>query len=247
MANQVRNALLLSCGSFNPPTIMHLRLFELARDHLTTCGYDVLGGMISPVHDKYKEKKPSLIPAKHRIKMVELSVRDYPFVKCSKWEIHQEGWTRTRQVLEEHLSQINNAVKYPQDLCEKYPHLPNSLKTLSSAQVSEPHTFRLFFICGGDLLESFSVPNLWKDEDIESIVKNFGLIVITREGSNPQQYIEKHHILRTYEANIHIVKEPILNDISSTKIRDAVKRETSIRFFVPDSVINYISDNKLYL
>ena len=45
MANQVRNALLLSCGSFNPPTIMHLRLFELARDHLTTCGYDVLGGM----------------------------------------------------------------------------------------------------------------------------------------------------------------------------------------------------------
>ena len=26
---------LVSCGSFNPPTVMHLRMFELAKDHLT--------------------------------------------------------------------------------------------------------------------------------------------------------------------------------------------------------------------
>lgn len=26
---------MVSCGSFNPPTIMHLRMFELAKDHLT--------------------------------------------------------------------------------------------------------------------------------------------------------------------------------------------------------------------
>lgn len=29
---------LVSCGSFNPPTIMHLRMFDLAAHHLTQVG-----------------------------------------------------------------------------------------------------------------------------------------------------------------------------------------------------------------
>ena len=62
---------------------------------------------------------------------------------------------------------------------------------------------------------------LWKNEDIESIVKNFGLCVITREGSNPQRYIENHAILKQFSNNFHIITERIANDISSTKIRDA--------------------------
>ena len=107
--------------------------------------------------------------------------------------------------------------------------------------------FRLFFICGGDLLESFSVPNLWKNEDIESIVKNFGLCVITREGSNPQKYVKNHPILNKYSNNIHIIIERITNDISSTKIRAAIKEERSIQFFVPNPVIQYIVDNSLYV
>ena len=30
----VKRTVLVACGSFNPPTVMHLRMFELARDHL---------------------------------------------------------------------------------------------------------------------------------------------------------------------------------------------------------------------
>lgn len=33
-----RPVILVSCGSFNPPTYMHLRMFELAKDHLTEVG-----------------------------------------------------------------------------------------------------------------------------------------------------------------------------------------------------------------
>ena len=242
-----KKAILISCGSFNPPTIMHLRLFELAKDHLGSCGYEVLGGIISPTHDNYKKKKPSLISSNHRVKMVDLSLKNYSFVKCSKWETEQEDWTRTRQALEEHLNHVYQVVKAPDAEYQNYTYLPESLKSLSYSDVSNPHQFKLFFICGGDLLESFSVPNLWKDEDIEAIVKNFGLIVITREGSNPENYIEKHPIVSMHKDNIHIVKEHITNDISSTKIRDAVKRGASIKFFVPDEVIQYIKDNELYL
>ena len=240
----LKKSILISCGSFNPPTIMHLRLFELARNHLNKCGYDVLGGMISPTHDKYK--KASLIPSNHRIKMVELSLQNYDFVKCSKWETNQDGWTRTREVLEEHLRQIRRVVETPDVELHNFPHLPETLKGLKGKQVGEEEVFRLFLICGGDLLETFSVPNLWKDEDIEAIVKNFGLIVISREGSNPEKYVENHEILKTYKDNIHIVTEHIPNDISSTRVRKAVKDGASVKFFVPDLVIDYIHENELY-
>ena len=238
-----KKSIIVSCGSFNPPTIMHLRLFELARTYLSKCGYDVLGGMMSPTHDKYQKK--SLIPSQHRIRMVQLSVENYDFVKCSKWEASQEEWTRTRPVLEEYLRQIRLVVQNPETELEHFPHLPDLLRNVSHEQVT-PNNFRLFFLCGADLLESFSVPGMWKREDIEAIVKNFGLIVISREGSSPEKYVEKHDILKIYKDNIHIVTEKIPNDISSTRIRDAVKRGDSIKFFVADPVIQYIEDNRLY-
>ena len=100
---------------------------------------------------------------------------------------------------------------------------------------------------GGDFLESISVPNLWKDEDIEVMLRDFGLIVITRQGSNPKQYVEKHPIVNQYKDNIYIVKEKFTNDISSTKVREAVKNGDSVKFFVDNSVISYISENELYL
>ncbi len=47
---------LIACGSFNPPTIMHMRLLEQCRDKLTEEGFEVTGGILSPVGDGYKKK-----------------------------------------------------------------------------------------------------------------------------------------------------------------------------------------------
>ncbi|KAL0324699.1 UNVERIFIED_CONTAM: Nicotinamide/nicotinic acid mononucleotide adenylyltransferase [Sesamum calycinum] len=47
---------LLSPGSFNPPSYMHLRCFELARDAVNSQGLSVIGGYMSPVNDSYKKK-----------------------------------------------------------------------------------------------------------------------------------------------------------------------------------------------
>ncbi|XP_054818596.1 nicotinamide/nicotinic acid mononucleotide adenylyltransferase-like isoform X4 [Prosopis cineraria] len=47
---------LVAAGSFNPPTFMHLRMFELARDALNSEGYCVIGGYMSPVNDAYKKR-----------------------------------------------------------------------------------------------------------------------------------------------------------------------------------------------
>jgi nicotinamide mononucleotide adenylyltransferase len=76
----------------------------LAKDHLSRQGIKVIGGVISPVSDEYGKK--NLIPAEHRLKMVELAIENYSLVKCSSWETQQDKWTRTRPVMDEYSKQV---------------------------------------------------------------------------------------------------------------------------------------------
>ncbi|XP_062363537.1 nicotinamide/nicotinic acid mononucleotide adenylyltransferase 1 isoform X3 [Cinclus cinclus] len=101
-------------------------------------------------------------------------------------------------------------------------------------------------LCGSDMLESFGVPNLWKLEDIAEIVEKHGLVCISRAGNNVQKFIYESDILWRHKNNIHLVEEWITNDISSTKIRRALRRGQSIRYLVPDVVRAYIEQNALY-
>ena len=78
---------------------------ELAKDHLTGKGIRVLGGIVSPVNDGY-QKKSLTVNSSHRVKMVNLALQNYDFVKCSKWEAEQSQWTRTRAVLDHYDSQV---------------------------------------------------------------------------------------------------------------------------------------------
>ena len=62
----------------------------------------------------------------------------------------------------------------------------------------------LKLLCGADLLESFGTPGLWKDEDIEEIVGKFGLVCISRSGSDPQKFIYDNDVLTKHANNIHL-------------------------------------------
>ena len=73
-----------------------------------------------------------------------------------------------------------------------------------------PVTFKL--LCGADLLESFAVPGLWNEDDLTAIVRDYGIVVISREGSNPEKFIYNSDLLTRYQHNIHIVPEWIAND-----------------------------------
>lgn len=56
---------LVSCGSFSPITNLHLRMFEMVRDHIKfDTNYEIVGGYFSPVSDDYK--KVGLASAHHR-------------------------------------------------------------------------------------------------------------------------------------------------------------------------------------
>uniref|UniRef100_A0A8B9MPT5 Nicotinamide nucleotide adenylyltransferase 3 n=1 Tax=Accipiter nisus TaxID=211598 RepID=A0A8B9MPT5_9AVES len=96
--------ILLACGSFNPITNMHMRLFELARDHLQKTGrYQVIEGIMSPVNDDYRKK--GLVSARHRIAMAKLALETSDWIRVDPWESEQETWTETVKVLRHHYNE----------------------------------------------------------------------------------------------------------------------------------------------
>ena len=54
---------------------------------------------------------------------------------------------------------------------------------------------KLKLLCGADLVESFNVPGLWKEDDIKAIVSDYGLAIINRAGSNPEKFIYENDTL----------------------------------------------------
>ncbi|KAJ3586665.1 hypothetical protein NHX12_013061 [Muraenolepis orangiensis] len=104
---EVTPVVLIACGSFNPITNMHLRMFELARDHLEDTGkYQVVKGIISPVGDGYKKK--GLIEASHRVAMAELAVPsdNSKWIWVDSWESQQPDWVETAKVVRHHYAEL---------------------------------------------------------------------------------------------------------------------------------------------
>ncbi|XP_045189863.2 nicotinamide/nicotinic acid mononucleotide adenylyltransferase 1-like isoform X3 [Mercenaria mercenaria] len=251
-----QKVVLLACGSFNPPTNMHLRMFELGRDHLQRGGkYNVIAGIMSPVSDGYNKK--DLVSAKHRCAMVKLAIKSSKWIRMDTWECEQPDWTETAKVLSHHQllldNQANTQVKFTPSKKrkkdkrnEEFIDRVNSPSQTNNKEESEHENVQLKLLCGGDLLESFAVPGLWADDDIEEIVKKYGLVCVTRNGSDPRKFIYESDVLSRNQDNIHIVTEWIQNEISSTKIRRALRRDESVKYLIQDSVIDYIREHELY-
>lgn len=212
---------LVATGSFNPPTYMHLRMFELAKDELQQRGYSVLGGYMSPVNDAYKKK--DLLPAAHRVRLCELACQSSSFVMVDPWEAIQKGYQRTLTVL----SRVKNS------LCKD--------------GLADQGGVKVMLLCGSDLLESFSTPGVWIPDQVRAICKDFGAVCIRREGKDVQKLISSSTTLLECGDNIISVDEIVPNQISSSRVRQCIRGCLSIKYLTCDEIIEYIREHKLYM
>ncbi|NWJ00513.1 NMNA3 adenylyltransferase, partial [Crypturellus undulatus] len=232
--------ILLACGSFNPITNMHMRLFELARDHLHQTGqFEVIEGIVSPVSDDYR--KQGLVSARHRVAMAKLALESSDWIRVDPWESEQETWTETVNVLRHHYKRSLQSRK--EFSTNKWPAQRPPQDAPSPQRTVLPE---LKLLCGADILQTFETPNLWKEEHIKEIVEKFGLVCVSRAGSDAAQHIHKSDLLTKYQHNIFLVKEWIQNEISATQIRKALRRGLSVKYLLPDSVISYITHHNVY-
>ncbi|KAM9350823.1 nicotinamide/nicotinic acid mononucleotide adenylyltransferase 1-like [Symphorus nematophorus] len=239
---------LLACGSFNPITNMHLRMFELARDYLEDTGlYRVVKGIISPVGDGYKKK--GLIEACHRLEMAKLATENSNWITVDSWESLQPEWVETAKVVRHHYDELL-AAEQNQDDVDTVKHAKKRRIEENHFEGSSHHKKRdgprLMLLCGADVLESFGIPNMWKEEDIAEIVGCYGLVCITRCGNDPHKFIHQSDMLWKYRKNIHVVHEWVTNEISATHVRRALRQGRSVKYLLPDAVVYYIQEHDLY-
>jgi nicotinamide mononucleotide adenylyltransferase len=237
-------------GSFNPITIAHLRVLELARDYVhRNLGLKVESAVISPVGDHYKEKP--LQPASIRVEMCRLATQTLPtsWIKVDDWESKQDKWVRTRANLERQQLLVNDeygrrmSIEIEEDGSDPDP-----------GEVRATVIPRIMLVCGTDLVSSFEKPGLWQIEDLEVILRNYGILCITRKGT---QEIYKNVVPEELRGliepqkespfcGIHEVEEWAPNEISSTKVRMGLRNGLTVQGLVPDAVLTYIRERHLY-
>lgn len=218
---------IVACGSFSPPTYLHLRMFEMAKDQVIESGhFELLSGYYSPVSDQYK--KEGLAKGTHRVRMCELAVeRSSNWLMVDAWESLQGEYQRTAVVLDHFDAELNG-----------------NGGILMSDGSRRP--IKIMLLAGGDLIQSMGEPGVWADADLHHILGRFGCLIIERTGADVWSFLLSHDLLWMYRRNLIVVKQTIYNDISSSKVRLFVKRGYSIKYLLPNSVIQYIEQNGLY-
>jgi nicotinamide mononucleotide adenylyltransferase len=157
---------LVSCGSFSPPTNLHLRMFEEAADFCKfETGYEVVGGFFSPVGDAYK--KAGLAPAHDRINMTRIAVQDSSkWISVDAWEPLHKEYLPTVKVLDHFNYELNDVM--------------GGIETANG----EKKRVHVALLAGADLIQTMSTPGLWAQEDLNRILGHYGAFILERSGTD---------------------------------------------------------------
>lgn len=115
-----------------------------------------------------------------------------------------------------------------------------TIETLNILQKQFPNN-EIVFTTGTDNLREFDT---W--HEAEQIVKNFKILVLERDEDSMDDIIALNSFLSANKSSFIKVKENIRSNLSSTFVRDKIRRGKSIRYLIPDEVYRYIKENKLY-
>ncbi len=112
--------------------------------------------------------------------------------------------------------------------------------TLVALRRAHPNT-DYYFIIGADSLMSF---DSWHEPEI--ISRNCVLLAAVRDGFPMSAMEEKMNELRSrYGTELRLLHTPNI-DVSSTELRNWRKKGRSLRYYVPDAVLDYIEKKEVY-
>jgi hypothetical protein len=124
-----RRCVLVSTGALNPVTLAHVAMFDAAKVGLEAeFGFDVVGGFLSPSHDRYLEWKNPLgesFSAEKRLEMCVAASQQHEFLSVGWWE--------------------TSAARHWPDFDEVTQALVDALKERFSGDAPE-----VLYLCGGD-------------------------------------------------------------------------------------------------
>ena len=189
-------------GTFNPVHNGHLKIALDFKNKFELDRVLFIPNYISP----FKKDVGDIAPAKHRLKMLQLALAEYPFFEIEDFEIKRDA-----------VSYTIDTIRY---LKGKY----------------KDDTFLL--LIGTDQAKSF---DKWKDFD--AILREVLIVIANRKVFDGKDKIpEISPVLK----NAARLDNELIN-ISSSEIREKVRKGESIVEYVPVEVAEYIVNNLLYV
>lgn len=154
---------------------------------------------------------------------------------------HREGRATDEQRAEMVRLAIEGNPHFELSLIEMHPDgYTYSYQTLEKMTRENPDT-EYYFIIGADSLFSFDT---WMKP--ERICKCCTLVVATRDHASDEALNQKmRELSERMQARFVRLHTPNM-DVSSNMLRDWVAQDQSLRYYLPDSVIEYIHENGIY-
>ena len=121
---------------------------------------------------------------------------------------------------------------------EKQLHTIQTLKKLKK----QYEKYEICFMMGTDNLKELDTWNC-----PEEILRDFKMVVVERDKDILEDIIQENELLKKYSHNILKLKCNIVENMSSTYVRNKIKLKESIKGLLPENVEKYIEKNKLYL
>jgi len=100
---------------------------------------------------------------------------------------------------------------------------------------------QLHFVMGGDSFKDFPQ---WDRPEV--IAEHCRLAVMRRPSSHPVYPHMHDDVMPDLHHRVDMIEAPPIG-ISATRIREQIRTHKSVRYLLPDSVLAYIADNKLYV
>ena len=116
-----------------------------------------------------------------------------------------------------------------------------TVDTLKELHQIYPQGTTFYYIIGADVVRDLLT---WKSHEEVFILTKFAAVM--RAGYLDNDFLERIELMRKkFDLDILSVEAPLI-EISSTLIRERVKKNQSIKYLVNDCVDAYIKDNHLY-
>lgn len=122
-----------------------------------------------------------------------------------------------------------------------------TVDSLTSLRSEVGEQTAIYFVMGEDAFSSFTQWHRWQD-----ILALANIVVMSRPGASLDftelAWLDHVNVFTGHEHAFGKVYQLDVTPlaISSTAIRKLIKKQRSIRYLLPDSVANYIKENKLY-
>lgn len=127
------------------------------------------------------------------------------------------------------------------DIELKQPKQLNTIETLELLQKEYPNNI-LYFVIGTDNLKEIST---W--EKAKELVTKFKILVLERGDDNFEEIIKNDEFLIKYQDSFIPLKTNLRTNLSSTFVRNNIAVGKSVKYLLPNEVLQYIKENNLYI